>query len=52
VSWHLRLLRDHGLIRKVPNRHRYHLTDKGRQLTSALHAMLCASTERLLDMAA
>lgn len=52
VSRHLRLLRDHGLIRKVPNRHRYHLTDKGRQLTSALHAMLSASTERLLDMAA
>ena len=52
VSRHLRLLRDHGLIRKVTNRHRYHLTDKGRQLTSALHAMLSASTEQLLDMAA
>jgi len=52
VSRHLRLLRDHGLIRKVPNRHRYHLTNKGRQLTSALHAMLSASTEQLLDMAA
>ena len=52
VSRHLRLLRDHGLIRKMPNRHRYHLTDKGRQLTTALHAMLSASTEQLLDMAA
>ena len=52
VSRHLRLLRDHGLIRKLPNRHRYHLTDKGRQLTTALHAMLSASTEQLLDMAA
>jgi len=52
VSRHLRLLRDHGLIRKVPNRHRYHLTDKGRQLTTALNAMLSASTEQLLDMAA
>ena len=52
VSRQLRLLRDHGLIRKVPNRHRYHLTDKGRQLTTALNAMLGASTEQLLDMAA
>ena len=52
VSRHLRLLRDHGLIRKLPNRHRYHLTDKGRQLTTALHAMLSASTEQLLDIAA
>jgi hypothetical protein len=33
VSRHLRLLRDHGLSRKLPNRHRYQLTDKGRQLT-------------------
>jgi hypothetical protein len=52
LSRHLRLLRDHGLIRKLPNRHRYHLTDKGRQLTTALNAMLGASTEQLLDMAA
>jgi hypothetical protein len=52
VSRHLRLLRNHGLIRKVPNRHRYHLTDKGRQLTTALNAMLSASTEQRLDMAA
>ena len=52
LSRHLRLLRDHGLIRKVPNRHRYHLTGKGRQLTFALNAMLAASTEQLLDMAA
>jgi len=52
VSRHLRLLRDHGLIRKLPNRHRYHLTDKGRQLTTVLNAMLSASTEQLLHMAA
>jgi len=51
VSRHLRLLRDHGLIRKVPNPHRYHLTGKGRQLTTALNAMLCSCTEQLLDMA-
>jgi hypothetical protein len=52
LSRHLRLLPDHGLIRKVPNPHRYHLTDKGRQLTTALQAMLSASTKQLLDMAA
>jgi hypothetical protein len=52
ITRHLCLLRDHGLIRKVPNRHRYHLTDRGRQLTSALHAMLSVSTEQLLDIAA
>ena len=52
ISRHLRLLRDHGIIRKLPNRHRYHLTDKGRQLTTALHAMLSASTEQLLNIAA
>jgi hypothetical protein len=52
ISRHFRLLRDHGLIRKLPKRHRYHLTDKGRQLTSALDAMLSASTQQLLDIAA
>jgi hypothetical protein len=29
VSRHRRLLRDHGLIRKLPNRHRCHLTNNG-----------------------
>lgn len=52
ITRHFRLLRDHGLIRKVPKRHRYHLTDKGRQLTTALSSMLAASTEELLEMAA
>jgi len=52
VSRHLRLLRDHGLIRKMPNRYRYHLTDKGRQLTTAMAAALAASTEQLLKIAA
>ena len=52
VSRHFRLLRDHGLIRKLPNRHRYQLTDKGRQLTTALNSMLATSTEQLLAMAA
>lgn len=52
VSRHLRLLRDHGLIRKAPNRYRYQLTDKGRTLTTAMAAAFSASTEELLRMAA
>jgi hypothetical protein len=57
ISRHLRLLpwpgrRDHGLIRKIPNRRRYHLTAKGRQLTTAVNAMLAASIQQLMDMAA
>jgi hypothetical protein len=34
----LRLLRAHGVIRKVPNTHRYQLTKRGRLLTAALRA--------------
>jgi hypothetical protein len=52
ITRHLRLLRDHGLIRKVPNRRRYQLTRKGNQLTSALNAMLAASTDQLIQIAA
>jgi hypothetical protein len=52
VSRQLRLLRDHGLIRKVPRRKRYHLTRRGRELTTALNALLAASTQQLMDIAA
>lgn len=52
VTRHLRLLRDHGLIRKTPNRRVYHLTEKGRLITVALTAMLGASTQKLLEAAA
>jgi hypothetical protein len=45
VSRLFRLWRDHGLICKLPNRHRYRLTDQGRQLTTALNSMLATSTE-------
>ena len=36
VSYRLRILRAHGLIRKSPGRRRYHMTTKGRQIVSAL----------------
>ena len=52
ITRHLRLLRDHGLIRKTPNRRRYHLTAKGAQLTTALSAALAASTQQPMEIAA
>jgi hypothetical protein len=52
ISRHLWLLRDHGLIRKLPNQRKYSLTEKGRKLTSALNALVAASTEELLKLSA
>ena len=52
MSRHLRLLRDHGLIRKLPRQKRYLVTTKGRELTTALDAILAASTKQLMDIAA
>lgn len=52
ISRHLRLLRDHGLIKKLPNQRRYVLTEKGRKITTALNVILAASTEQLLEKAA
>jgi len=48
VSRKLRLLRAHGLIKKVPHTHRYLLTNRGRLLTAALHATRDASIKQLL----
>jgi hypothetical protein len=36
VSYRLRILRAHGLIRKSPGRRRYHVTTKGREIITAL----------------
>lgn len=52
VSRHLRLLRDHGLIRKMPCQRQYLLTAQGQLLTTALNAILAASTQQLLNIAA
>lgn len=52
VSRHLRLLRDHGLIRKMPCQRRYLLTAQGQLLTTALNAILAASTQQLINIAA
>jgi len=52
VSRQLRLLRDHGLIKKVPKQNRYYLTPKGRQLTAVLNATLAASAQQLTKIVA
>lgn len=52
ISRQLRLLRDHGLIRKLPRQKRYLVTPKGQELATALDALLAASTKQLMDVAA
>ncbi len=52
VSRHLKLLRVHGIIRKLPRQNRYQMTNKGMKLANALSALLAASTDHLVKMAA
>ena len=52
IGRHLRLLREHGIIRKLPNQHRYMLTDKGRLLTTAINQFLGAKVSDLAQLAA
>lgn len=52
ISRHLRILRAHGIIRKLPRQNRYQLTAKGARLTNVLNAFLSVSTENLLKMVA
>ena len=47
VGRKLRLLRGHGLIRKLPHTHRYLVTESGRASLTALVAAQQASTEKL-----
>jgi hypothetical protein len=48
----IRLLRAHGLIRKVPKANRYVLTKKGRKFSHALMAASTVETKQLTDIAA
>jgi len=52
ISRQLRLLREHGLIRKLPKQHKYMLSDKGRLLTTALNLFLGAKVSDLSNLAA
>ena len=51
VSRLLRLLRAHGLIRKIPKTHRYQITARGRVLSTALFATRATSVAQLLASA-
>ena len=52
MSRRLRLLRAHGLIRKIPRTHRYSLSEQGRNLVTALVAAQQADTQKLTALAA
>jgi hypothetical protein len=52
ITRKLRLLRAHGLIRKVSHTHRYLLTDEARRIITALLSALNADVEQLTKMAA
>jgi hypothetical protein len=52
VSYRLRILRAHGLIRKVPARRRYQMTTKGRQIVTALLQAQHATLQQLNATAA
>lgn len=52
ISRKLRMLRAHRLIKKVPHTHRYHVTEKGRSIISALMAARNADANQLTKLAA
>ncbi len=52
VSYRLRILRAHGLIRKSPSQRRYHMTTKGRQIVTALLQVQHATLQQLNALAA
>ena len=52
VGRQIRMLRAHGLIRKLSHTHRYQLTDRGRQLIAGLQAAKAVSVSELIRMAA
>ena len=52
VSRQIRLLRDHGLLRKLPKQNSYHLTPRGRKLITSFNAVYNASITELMEIAA
>ena len=52
IGRRLRLLRAHGIIRKIPRTQRYILTPNGRNLITLLVAAQQADTEKLTALAA
>lgn len=51
ITRKLRMLRAHGLIKKIPHTHRYQLTEQGRTIITALLAAQQANTSQLLTAA-
>lgn len=51
VTRKLRLLRAHGLIRKVPKTHRYVLTERGREIITTILAARSADMQMLMKAA-
>ncbi len=52
VTRELCLLRAHGLIRKIPSTHRYHVTPSGRKAITALLTALRSTVRQLTPVAA
>jgi hypothetical protein len=52
VGRQLRMLRAHGLIRKVPRSHRYQVTQRGRKILNAILLAHQLTIEKLLPLAA
>jgi hypothetical protein len=52
VSYRLRILRSHGVIRKLPGQRRYHMTTRGRQIVTALLQVQHATLQQLNALAA
>ena len=52
VSYRLRILRAHGLIRKSPGRRRYHVATKGREIITALSRSQHMTLQQLNAIAA
>jgi len=52
ISYRLRILRAHGLIRKLPRQRRYHITTRGREIVTALLQVQHATLQQLNALAA
>jgi hypothetical protein len=51
VSRQLRMLRAHGLIRKLAHTHRYQVTDRGREILNAILLARCLTLRQILAAA-
>ena len=52
ISYRFRLLRAHGLIRKVANRNRYRVSAKGREVITAIRQLQMTNLQTLNAMPA